>query len=165
VRVPVVVGVNVTVSVQLAPDASVLEQLLVCAKSPVAAPMESVVLAVPVFFTATVWLGLVVPTVCEEKVKLDGVNVIVTIVPVPVRLTVCGEFEAWSVIKIEPVRVPDAVGVNVTVSVQLAPGPSDAPQLFVCAKSPVAAPMESVVDTVPVFLTDTVWLILVVPTS
>ena len=68
-------------------------------------------------------------------------------------------------IAIEPARVPDAVGVNVTVSVQLAPGPSDAPQLFICAKSPVAAPMESVVESVPVFFTDTVWLVLVVPTS
>jgi hypothetical protein len=87
VRVPVVVGVNVTVSVQLDPAFRVVEQLFVCAKSPVAAPMESVVFAVPVFFTVTVWLGLVVPTVCELNVKLDGVNVIVTIVPVPVRLT------------------------------------------------------------------------------
>ena len=87
VRVPVVVGVNVTVSVQLPPAANVLVQLLVWAKSPVAAPMESVVDAVPVFFTVTVWLGLVVPTVCELNVKLEGVSVIVTTVPVPVRLT------------------------------------------------------------------------------
>jgi hypothetical protein len=95
VRVPVVVGVNVTVSVQLPPAASVLEQLLVCAKSPVAAPIESGVATAPVFFTVTFWLGLVVPTVCEVNVKLVGDGVTMTVpVPVPDRVTICGEFDA-----------------------------------------------------------------------
>jgi len=65
VRVPVVVGVNVTLTVQLAPAASVVEQAFVCAKSPLAAPMESIVVTVPVFFTVTGLLALVVPTVCR----------------------------------------------------------------------------------------------------
>ena len=36
-----------------------------------------------------------------------------------------------------PVRVPDAVGVNVTLIVQLAEIARLEPQLFVCAKSPL----------------------------
>ena len=94
VRVPVAVGVNVTLTVQLAPAVSELGQALVWAKSPVAAPMESVVVPVPVFFTVTGWLGLVVPTVCDVNVKLVGVGATITENPVPVRLTDCGEFVA-----------------------------------------------------------------------
>ena len=52
-------------------------------------------------------------------------------------------------------RVPVAVGVNVTVIAQLTPEPSEVPQLFVCEKSPVAAPIEIVVGPVPVFFTVT----------
>ena len=132
-RVPVVVGVNVTISVQLPPDASVLEQVFVCAKSPVAAPMERVVDTVPVFFTVTGLLALVVPTVCDANVKLDGVGVTTTVppVPVPVRLTVCGELVAESVIEMVPGSDPFAVGVNVTVTVQLVPTCNKVPQLFI----------------------------------
>lgn len=133
VRVPVVVGVNVTISVQLPPAASDVEQLFVCAKSPVAAPMESVVDSVPVFFTVTDWLELVVPTVCEGNVKLDGVGVTMTVPPVPVpdRITVCGELVAESAIEMVPGSDPFAVGVNVTVTVQLVPTCSRVPQLFI----------------------------------
>jgi hypothetical protein len=92
--------------------------------------MESVVVPVPVFFTETGWLALVVPTVCDVNVRLDGVGATITENPVPVRLTDCGEFDAWSVIMIDPVRVPVAVGVKVTLNVQLAPAPSELPQVL-----------------------------------
>lgn len=132
-RVPVVVGVNVTISVQLPPAASVLEQVFVCAKSPVAAPMERVVDTVPVFFTVTGLLALVVPTVCDANVKLDGVGVTITVPPVPVpdRVTVCGELVAESVIEIVPGSDPFAVGVKVTLTEQLMPACSTEPQLFI----------------------------------
>ena len=42
----------------------------------------------------------------------------------PVRDTVCGELPALSVKLKLPVRVPRAVGENVTVAVQLAPAPN-----------------------------------------
>ena len=42
--------------------------------------------------------------------------------PLPVRLIDCGLPAALSVTVIDPVRVPGAVGVNVTSMVQLAPG-------------------------------------------
>ena len=66
VRVPLVVGLNVTLIVQLADLApSVVPHGVVspptAAKSPVAAN-ESEVDAVPVFFTVTVLAALVVPT-------------------------------------------------------------------------------------------------------
>jgi len=134
VRVPVVVGVKVTLTVQLNPAPSEVPQVFVCAKSPVAAPMESVVDNVLVFFTVTGWLGLVVPTVCEVNVRLDGVVVTVTAgapVPVPESVTVCGEFVALSVIEIVPGSDPFAVGLNDTVMVQLVPTCSSVPQLFI----------------------------------
>lgn len=67
VRVPVIVGLNVTDMVQLVPlPASIVPHGVVppatAAKSPLAAN-ESDVLAVPVFLMVTVFAALVVPTV------------------------------------------------------------------------------------------------------
>jgi hypothetical protein len=47
--------------------------------------------------------------------------------PVPVRFTVCGLLAAPSVIVRVPVRVPVWLGVNVTLTTQLALGASDTP--------------------------------------
>jgi len=43
--------------------------------------------------------------------------------------------------EIEAVRLPVALGVNVTLMVQLAFTASDVPQVFVCAKSPLFVPV------------------------
>jgi hypothetical protein len=51
--------------------------------------------------------------------------------PVPLRLIVCGLPAPDDVIATEPVRVPVAVGVNVTVTVQVLPCASVAVQSFV----------------------------------
>ncbi len=62
---------------------------------------------------------------------------------------------ALSVIVTAPVRVPGPVGVKVTVSVQEAPTArvvGSVPQLFVCAKSPLAAIVLIVKGPVPVLL-------------
>ena len=96
VRVPVVAGVNVTLIVQVLPAASMpvpgppALQVLVSAKSPIAAPTEIVVLAVPVFFTVTALIALVVFSACAANVSLAGEIVMVTepVPPVPLRLTV-----------------------------------------------------------------------------
>ena len=126
---------KVTLNVQLRPAPSELPQVLpLSAKSPVAAPTESVVDNVLVFFTVTVWLVLVVPSSCEVNVKLAGVAVTVTVgapVPVPDRVTICGELVALSVIEIVPGSDPFAVGVNDTVMVQLVPTCNRVPQLFI----------------------------------
>ena len=51
----------------------------------------------------------------------------------PVRLTVCGLPVALSVTVIVPGCVPVAVGVNVTLIVQLAPAATEVPQVLVSA--------------------------------
>jgi hypothetical protein len=52
--------------------------------------------------------------------------------PVPSKKTVCGLPTALSVTAIAPLRVPAAVGVNVTLMVQLPPAATKLPQVFVC---------------------------------
>src|SRR5260221_1927704 len=68
---------------------------------------------------------------------------VVLSMPLPLRVTVVGLFNALLAMVRVPVRVPDAVGVNVTLTVQEPPPAIDAPQVIVCATSPEAA----VVDT------------------
>ena len=91
VRVPVAVGVNVTLTVQLAGDGPsvVVQVVALSAKSPLTAVVSEVG-PVPVFFIVTVLAGLVVPTVCLAKVSLVGVAVTTTVAafPVPVSFTV-----------------------------------------------------------------------------
>lgn len=61
------------------------------------------------------------------------------LIPVPLRVIVCGPFVALSVRVRVPVRVPVAVGVNFTLIVQLRPAAKDLPQVPnpAKAKSPV----------------------------
>jgi hypothetical protein len=151
--------------VQFAPAPKVAAQLLVWEKSPVAAPIEIVVDPVPEFVTVTVLPALVVPTVCEVNVKLEGDGVTVTVpVPVPVNATCCGEFAALLVTVIFPDKDPVTVGENVAVTVQVAPAPNELPQLLVCPKLALA-PTEIEVDAEPVFFTVIACPALVVPTA
>jgi len=82
-------------------------------------------------------LGLLVPTSCAEKVKLEGDQDADGVVPFPPK-----EAEGAAPVKspdgvIVPLRFPCAVGVKVTVMVQLVPAGTALPQLLVWAKSPV----------------------------
>src|SRR2546425_6707724 len=61
--------------------------------------------------------------------------------PVPVRLAACGLPLALSVMSRAAVRVPLAVGVNVTLIVHWAPAATEVPQLLVCPKSPLLVPV------------------------
>jgi hypothetical protein len=70
--------------------------------------------------------------------------------PVPDKLIDCGLPLPEDVIATAPVRVPAAVGVNVTVIVQVLFCASVAVQSLVWLKSPVAAPIEIPV-TLPLF--------------
>src|ERR1700693_1977520 len=85
--------------------------------------------------------------------------------PVPVKPTICGEFDAVSVTVITPGMLPVAAGANVTLIVHIAPALSVLPQVFVCIKSPDAGETEMVVCAVPVFFTVTTLGALVVPTA
>jgi hypothetical protein len=73
-RVPVAGGVKVTLIVQLAPAATELPQLLLCAKLlalvPVIASLVMLKVALPMFFRVTVCAKLVVPTVTYPSERL-----------------------------------------------------------------------------------------------
>src|SRR5206468_10420164 len=102
--------------------------------------------AVPVFDSVTVCAALVVPTVWLAKVSEVGerLAVVVGAAPVPVRATVCGLPEALSVTLELPVRVPDAVGVNVTLMLQFPPDAREPPQLSVLARSQLALTIQMI---------------------
>jgi hypothetical protein len=90
--------------------------------------------------------------------------------PVPLNAIDCGDPAALSVICTLPVRLPIAVGLNATLSVQLTPAATVAPQVFpVTIKSLALAPPVAtevmVKGPVPVFFKVTVWLAQVVPTT
>jgi len=63
--------------------------------------------------------------------------------PVPESATVCGLFEALSVMLNVPVRFPPAVGVKITLIAQFAFSATELPQVFVSAKSPLATMLET----------------------
>ena len=75
---------------------------------------------------------------------------------VPDRLTVCVPLPALSVMVSVPLRVPVAVGLNVTAIPQFAPAAIKLPQLFVCEKLPLVATLEMVSGAVPAFESVTV---------
>ena len=66
---------------------------------------------------------------------------LVPAVPVPVSPAVCGVLGSLSATLNVAVAAPVAVGVNVTLIVQLAPTASVAPQLFVCANDDKSVPV------------------------
>src|SRR5205807_634490 len=121
---PVAVGLKVTLTVQLAPAVTLLPQLLVWAKSPLATMLAMFNTAVPLLVSMDVWDGLVVPMSRLPKIKLLLDRVMTGArIPLPVRGTDCGLPGALSVMVIDPLREPAAVGVgvNATVMMQLAP--------------------------------------------
>src|SRR5260370_10939115 len=101
-----------------------------------------------------------VPEVGEAKSEKS----LVAVEPIPVRLTDCGLPEALSVMLRVPVRLPDAVGVNVTLMVQFALAATELPQVLVCAKSPLVETLMTFSETLPVFARANDCAALVVPT-
>jgi hypothetical protein len=76
--------------------------------------------------------ALVVATATLPKANVAGETVACTS-PVPVRETVCGLLLALSVMVRVPGLLPVALGVKVTLTVQLAPAANDDPQVLVWA--------------------------------
>lgn len=160
VRLPVVVGVKVTATLQEALTARDEGQELTMPKSPGFVPVRvtpiPVSVAVPLLVSVSVTEAVEEPTVCEPKVIDVGANRVAPAVPVPVRLTVWGLPEALSVIERVPFLFPTAVGVKVTLNVQLAFTARAAPQVVVLAKSPLADVLLIVRLAVPLFVKVTV---------
>jgi hypothetical protein len=164
VRFPDAVGLNVTLTVQMLPAAT-LEQLLVWLKSPVAATPETAAVVVPELVTVTVFAAEAEPTSVPGKDRLAGAAFSTGpgAVPVPVRLTVFVTPPALTVSV--PVRAPVAVGANVTLTVHEPPAAIDEPQVFVWAKSPLPE-IDDTDAAEPVGLeTVTVWAALVEPAA
>jgi hypothetical protein len=93
-----------------------------------------------------------VPTSCAEKVKEVGERLATGAVPVPVRLTDWVAGLALSVMVTAPVLVPMAVGLKVTLRVQLAATATLAPQVLVWEKSPLTVMLVMLRTALPVFL-------------
>ena len=88
--------------------------------------------ASPVLLKVTLSAALVVPTFWLPNVRLVTERLAVAAVPVPVRLTVCLP-AALSEMLTVAVRVPGAVGVNVTLIMQLLFAATEPPQVLVSA--------------------------------
>jgi hypothetical protein len=149
VRLPERVGAKVTLIVHVLFAVSELPHGVVSAKSPGLGPEKVTLLILraefPVLPTVTVWATLVVPLGVVLKVRLAGVTVAMGPLPMPVTVTVCGLVVALSVMVKVAVRVPGAVGVNVTLIVQAPPAATELPQEFVPAKSLGLAPVKAIV--------------------
>lgn len=152
---PGVVGVNVTAMVQFAPMARDAGHVLLSEKfgDPevrLMDVMESA--AVPVFVSVTDWGALLELTLTDPKVRFSGDKVTSgASIPVPESAMLCGLPGPLSVKISVPVRVPAAVGVKVTATVQVLPEARLLPQLFVSWKSPLAAMLPMVRVPAPVF--------------
>jgi hypothetical protein len=135
VREPAAVGAKVTPTAQVAPTAMLAPQVLVCAKSPEVATPATDAAAVPVFRTVSDCDALLPPTAVMPNVRLGGSieSAGPGAMPVPVRLTAVGPLGSLVEMVSVPVRVPDAVGVNVTFTAQLAPAATLVPQVLVWA--------------------------------
>jgi len=111
---------------------------------------------------------LVVPVVCDAKVRLVRDSVGAGTVPLPVKVIDSGESAALSVNTNVAVLVPAALGANTTLMVQVAPAATLDKQVFVWLKStafvPVMATLAKISGTCPVFVTVTDCVVDALPT-
>lgn len=135
VRSPMAVGENFTRIVQLPPPPNEVKQLLVSEKSPTLAPVTvmllMVKLALPVLVMVTAWAELVVPTFWLVKVRVPLEKLTPPLFPEPCKATDCGLPAALSVIVRAVVRGPAALGLKVTLIVQLKFAFTTPPQVLV----------------------------------
>jgi hypothetical protein len=75
----------------------------------------------------------VLPDIASVNFPASLIEEVRAVEPVPVRLMMCGLPAALSVMVIAPVLVPVAVGVKVTLMVQVPVATTDVPQVVVGA--------------------------------
>jgi hypothetical protein len=121
--------------------------------------------ALPVFNSVTVCAALVVLSTWLPNERVIGERLAAAPTPVPVSVTVCGLIVALSVMASEPVLVPVAVGVKVTLTEQvpLAAIGEEATQVLVSAKSPEATTSVTISPAAPTLVRVAVCGALVVP--
>ncbi len=164
-RMPVAVGMNVTLMVHEAFTANDDPQLLTWLKSPEALIWAIVKLPSPVLVSVTAWVALVVPTIWPANVSDDGDKLATGMVPVPERLMLGAVPVKFPCAVMVPLREPSAVGVNVAVTIQVALGAKDAGQLLVWAKSPVTVNPVRFRTVFPLFKKNTDLAVLVDPSA
>ncbi len=162
-RVPVAVGVNVTVIEQDALAGRVAGQSE-AVKSPAAAMLVMINRALPTLVSVTCcvpllvtgWAGKVMLVHVDAAVAPPLVQVKLTagpvVTPLPASLTVCGLPCALEVIVIEPVLVPVVVGRKVTLIEQPAPVAKPLPQLSASRKSPLGTMLLMISAAPPVLV-------------
>jgi len=122
VRLPLAEGVNFTLIVQLAPAATELPHVLVCAKllalAPVSAMLVMLSVAPPLFVSVTAWALLVVPSAWLANVMLGGDKLAVgCATPVPDSGMLIVGLLALLMIDMVPVTLPPTAGANLTLKV------------------------------------------------
>ena len=115
----------------------------------------------PVLIKVAVWMALVVATVCATNERVVGVRRETKPVPVKDIVTVPRPVLTTNV----PDREPSAVGVNVTLIVQVALIATVPGQLLVCAKSPVVEMLLIVNGALLLFVSVTICGGVVKPTA
>jgi hypothetical protein len=162
--VPVALGVKVRVIVQLALMARVagkVPHVLVSEKLTGFVPLIEIPLtcigAVPVLDRVTVWAGLDVPTCSLGNESVPGETLATGSMPVPLSDAVCEAIGAANATVSVAAAAPGAVGLNVTLTVQLPLGASFLLlQAIPAAKGAGAVTLVTVMEAVPVFFTVTV---------
>src|SRR5580698_259575 len=149
VRVPPAVGLNVAPIAQFAPPATEAPQVLVTTKSPALAPdtamLDTVNAAPPLLVSVTDCPALVEPTTWPLKVMVGAERFAVAArTALPVNAIDCGLLAASSVSVTAATRAPEALGVNVTLTAQVAEIASVAPQVVVSPKSAPFAPVTAI---------------------
>ena len=119
-----------------------MPQLFVCEKSlalaPAMAMLVNLTLLALVLVTVSTFAALTVPTDCSPKERTVGATP--RTVPVAVNAVAWGLAGSESLTATAAFRAPLAVGWNVTVAVQVAPGLNSAPHLLVTLKSAGSRP-------------------------
>jgi len=133
-RAPAALGENVTEMVQVAPAARLVLQVFVCEKSPGFDPPRTMLVVLTdtfsLFVTVTTLTALLVPTLTCPKARLAGIKPTGS-TPVPRSVTICGLLGALSVMVIDPLWAPVAVGAKVTTIEHCEFAARVAPQLLI----------------------------------
>jgi hypothetical protein len=166
VSVPIVLGVKLTLIVQLAPGFTIGPQVVVTSRNgPLMVPVRVIVkfrIPRPELLSVMDLALLVVYTTCLGKVRaVVGESVTAGSTPTPVSGTFCNLLGALSERFTAALSAPATVGSNVTEIVQVAPPAIDEPQVLVWLKLEEFAPvivMELKVRGIsPVFISVILW--------
>jgi hypothetical protein len=163
VTAPSVAGAKVTPTVQVAPAAMPVPQVLLAMANgpPLTTEMPvNVSTVLRRFVSVTVFAALVLPSASDPKLKLVAEKVTGAL-PFPDRLTVC--VPALSVIVRTPAAEPTTVGEKTTAMVHDAAGAMLPLQLFVWVNGPVIATLLTCSGPVPELCTVTLLALLELP--